>query len=142
MNSELFNFIELVKETKQEYIAQYMAKLFKNEYDYGNRVLLSYISVLLSSKGSNQAFYAYNILTNEKMLKRDDISLIALIVAMSDDEEVYNKYNLFVNSDFLDNSDTSIVIFNTVRDDLMSSHSKVKAKLIWIWKFNNNKTYN
>lgn len=129
-DDELFNFLELVKEVKEEYIAEYMSKLFKNEYDYENRVPLSYISVLLSSKGSNQAFYAYSILTNEKMLKRDDVSLIALIVAMSDDEEVYNKYNLFVNSDFLDNSATSVAIYNMIRDDLMSSHSKVKTKLI------------
>lgn len=97
-DEEFNDFLSLIKDCKEDYIAKYMGDLFKNEDNDLKRVPMSSISILLCSKGSKQAYYAYKILSDEKIRNKGNIDVIALLIAMCDDERIAkNTYEIVLD---------------------------------------------
>jgi len=126
-DEELFEFVKLVKDVKKYYIAEYMIDLFKNEDTHIERIPISYMSILMNSKGRKQAYLSHKILTNEELLKREDVTVITLLIAMCDDEDkAYNAFETVVDKDNINNEELFDVVFNIVNEDLINGKVKVK----------------
>lgn len=98
-DEEFFEFINIVKDTKEGYIAEYMVDLFRNEDTQLERISISNMAILMASKGRRQAYYAKNILTNEKLTHNGTSESIAKVLVSCDDEEnAYKIYSSILNN--------------------------------------------
>lgn len=128
-DSNTLNFINLLKNVKEDYIAEYMISLFK---EHGNieRIPLSHISVLMCSKGSRQAYYAHNILKNEMLVEKGVSSAIAFIIATCENEEKAHKlYLSSIDENVIKRDDIIDVIYRvSEKYDNLKYQNKIKIK--------------
>lgn len=128
-DDELLPFMNMVKDVDKDYIIDYMIDLFKNEDSNTERIPLSYMSILISSKGITQASYVNKILIDEELIKRDDISIIALLVSMCEDvDKAYEAYEII--KDNKNNEQLFDIVFDIVNENTINSKVKIKRKHI------------
>lgn len=128
-DDELLPFINLVKDVDKDYIIEYMVDLFKNGDSDAKRIPLSYISILMSSKGITQAKYVNKILCEEELVKREDISIIALLIAMCDEEDkIYKVYEIIKDKNMANNEQLFDIIYNIINYNMTDSKVKIKEK--------------
>lgn len=97
-DEELYEFISIVKDAKEGYIAEYMVDLFKNEDTQAKRISIYKMSILMDSKGRKQAYYAKNVLTNEKLIESGTSESFAKVIASCEDEDKANNiYSSILN---------------------------------------------
>lgn len=129
-DSNTLEFASLLKNVKEDYIAEYMISLFKNENTNIDRIPLSHISVLMCSKGSRQAYYAHNILKNEMLVEKGVSSSIAFIIATCEDEEKAHKlYLSSIDENVIKRDDIVDVIYRvSEKYDNLKYRNKIKIK--------------
>jgi len=128
-DEEFFEFINIVKDAKEGYIAEYMVDLFKNEDTQLERLSISNMALLMASKGRKQAYYAKNILTNEKLTHNGTSESIAkILVSCEDEEKAYNIYSSILNDKISLNEIANIV--NDDRDEKVNIIALFKSRNI------------
>lgn len=117
-DENFYEFINLVKDTKEAYIAEYMVDLFKNEDSIIERIPVSSMAILMCSKGRKQAYYASNILTNDILIEKGLSNSIAFMIAMCEEEEIAHKaYLTIMDNSIINNDDIMTIIDNLMEKE-------------------------
>lgn len=127
-DNDLYEFVNIVKDAKDGYIAEYMVDLFKNEDSPLERISIFNIAILMNSKGRRQAYYAKNVLTNEKLIENGISERIAKILVSCEDEGKTSK----IYSSILDDKINLDEIINSLNVD-----NEEEINIITLFKMRN-----